>query len=226
MAVIGCESALAQDASVQEIVVTGSRASEYSPTETPQVALPKRADNLFTRVRVVCDTRDLSQRRSELRSTLLDMIRAAKQDPSIALGVGDEIVGDFNETMIDTVIVPDAKVDTSRATVLIKTRITGNDTFDAAANRIKAFVERTPKVGRTEVLIDRGWELTLVNPNQYRPEVAKLIAEDAQRMARLFGDGYGVEVQGLQLPVSWYQSGPLDLALFIPYRLNVRPKGP
>jgi hypothetical protein len=33
-------------------------------------------------------------------------------------------------------------------------------------------------------------------------------------------------VEGLQLPVSWYQAGPLDLALYIPYKLTVRPVQP
>jgi hypothetical protein len=211
---------------VEEIVVTGSRLSEYNAAQTPQVTLAKRADNLLTKVTVVCDTRDQSQRRAELKSTLRNMIRAATQDKRVALGTGDEIVAAFDETMLDEVIVPDAKADTSRATVLIKTAVSANDTFDAATGRIKAFVERTQKVGRTEILLNSGWELSIVGPNQYRPDVAKLVAEDARRMAGLFGDSYGVQVEGLQLPVSWYQSGPLDLALYIPYRLTVRPKAP
>ena len=225
-AAIACTGlAHAQSSGVEEVVVTASRLSEYDPNQTPQVALHKRADNLITAVTVVCDTRDQSQRRNELKQTLRNMIRAAATDRTIKLGLGSEVVGVFDESMLDAVIVPDAKADTSRATVVIKTAVTAEDTFDAATGRIKAFVARTPKVGRTEVLLNSGWELTLINPSQYRPEVARLVAEDARRMAGLFGDGYGVEVLGLQLPVSWYQAGPLDLALYIPYRLTVRPAG-
>lgn len=215
--------AWAQQGGVEEIVVTGSRLSEYDAAQTPQTTLRKRADNLITAVTVVCDTRDQSQRRSELKQTLRNMIRAAAQDKRIELGIGDEVVGAFDEGMLDTVIVPDAKADTSRATVIIKTAVSADDTFDGATGRIEAFVEKTPKMGRTEVLLDDDWQLTLINPNQYRPEVARLVADDAKRMSDLFGSGYGVEVQGLQLPVSWYQAGPLDLAIYIPYRLTVRP---
>ena len=50
----------AQPSGIQEIVVTGSRMSEYDPVQTPQVTLRKRADNLITKVTVVCDTRDQS----------------------------------------------------------------------------------------------------------------------------------------------------------------------
>jgi hypothetical protein len=226
IALIDAGQVLAQSSGVEEIVVTGSRLSEYDPVQTPQVTLRKRADNLITLVTVVCDTRDQSQRREELKATLRNMIRAAAQNPAVALGLGDEVVGAFDETMLDQVIVPDAKADTSRATVLVKTAVAADDTFDRASGRIRGFVQKTPKVGRTEILLNGAWQLTLINPSQYRPAVAQLVADDARRMAAMFGEGYGVDVQGLQLPVSWYQAGPLDLALYIPYKLTVRPKTP
>ena len=222
----GAAPAFAQNAGVEEVVVTGSRLQEYDANQTPFVVMKKRADNLITVVKVVCDTRDLSERRAELKATLRNLIKAAQQDKTITLGVGDEIVGVFDETMLDAVIEPDAKADTSRASLVIKTAVSATDSFDAATGRIKAFVARTAKVGRTEVLFDNKWELTLVGPGQYRSEVARLVAEDARRIAAVFGDGYGVEVQGLQLPVSWYQAGPLDLALYVPYKLTVRPSRP
>ena len=226
LAVAGGRLALAQSFGVEEIVVTGSRLAEYNPTQTPQVTLRKRADNLVTKVTVVCDTRDISQRKAELKATLRNMIRGASKDSSIRLGVGDEVVGAFDDTMLDQVIVPDRKADTSSATVLVKTAVRADDSFDLATGRIKGFVGKPAKDGRTEILLNSGWELTLVNPSQYRPAVAQLVAEDASRMARLFGEGYGVQIEGLQLPVSWYQAGPLDLALYIPYKLTVRPKSP
>ncbi len=224
---LGCLTlGLAAPASAQEeIVVTGARLKEYDPNETPHVTLAKRADNLIVRVTVVCDTRDLSQRREELKATLRNMIRAAAADTSVELGLGDEIVGRFDETMLDAVISPRARPDSSQAIVVIKTAVAAGDTFDGASGRIKRFIERTPTVGRSEILLTGDWQLTLVDPGQYRPGVARLVAEDAARMAAMFGAGYGVEVEDLQLPVSWYQSGPLDLALYIPYTLVVRPLG-
>jgi len=38
---------------------------------------------------------------------------------------------------------------------------------------------------------------------------------------RALGEGYGARVEGLQLPVSRDQSGPLERALYIPYRQRV-----
>jgi hypothetical protein len=214
--------AWAQDSSVGELVVTAQQLSEYDATETPHVFLKKRADNLIVAVVVVCDTRDASQRREELKSTLRNLVRQAAKDPSIELGLGEEIVGAFDESMIDSVIGSATKVDTSQATLLIKTRVLATDTLDSATGRIEKFVAATPKAGRTEVLVQGDWNLTLFNPEQYRGEVIRLIAADAKQSATAFGADYGVMVSGLQLPLSWYQSGPLDLALYIPYRQEIR----
>lgn len=207
----------------QEVVVTGARMTDYDPQYIPHVSLIRRADNLITKVRVVCDTRDLTQRKNELKATLREMIRTAAATPSISLGLGDEIVGDFNESMFDEVIVPDSKEDTSVAYVVIKTAISKTDTYDAATARIKAFIDKTPKSGRTEILRENKWNLTLIGPERNRDELIKMIVADARRTADLFGPGFGVSVDGLQHPIAWYQAGPLDLALYITYSVKMEP---
>ena len=212
--------AVAQDSGASEIVVTASLRN-YDATETPHVALRRRADNLITEVKVVCDTRDLSQRQEELKSTLRAMIKAAGPGSGIELGLGDEVVGRFDASMLDAVIRPDVKADTSYAVVVVKTRVLPADTFDSATARITAFIDKAPKVGRTEILRRSDWNLTLIGPERYRGDIIGLIAADARRSATAFGEGYGVSVEGLQLPISWYQSGPLELALYIPYRQRV-----
>ncbi|MDO8295184.1 MAG: hypothetical protein Q7T19_01965 [Caulobacter sp.] len=213
--------AVAQDASVDEIVVTGSRITEYDALQTPHVVLKRRADNLITVVKVVCDTRDERLRKEELKATLRNMIKAAGPGSGIELGLGDEVVGRFDATMLDAVIVRDNKPDTSYAKVIIKTRILPTDGYDTATGRVEAFVERTAKAGRTEILLDDDWNLTLIGPERYRVEIIALVAADAKRSAGAFGEAYGAKVDGLQLPVSWYQSGPLELALYIPYRQTI-----
>jgi hypothetical protein len=213
----------AAGSSVQEVVVTGSRMSEFDSRQTPHVVVNKRADNLLVEVRVVCDTRDRSQRLNELRATLRNMVKAAQADHSIELGQGDEVVGGFDETMIEEIIKPDSKADTSYAALLLKTPVAASDSFDAASRRIRHFIAKVDKVGRSEVLINGDWQLSVVGIPQYRPQILAAVAEDAKRAAADFGDGYGVHVTGLEHPIQWYQSGPLDLALYIPYKLEIEP---
>jgi hypothetical protein len=214
-----CGGAQAQE----QVVVSGSRIN--ASDEAPNVTFTKRADFLITHVRVVCDTRDLSQRRQELKTTLRNMVRAAVQTPGIALGLGDEVIGALTEDNFDQIIEPDVRADTSRAQVIIKTAITANDSFDGATARINAYIAKTPKAGRTEILRDKDWGLTIVSPEQYRDNLITRIVADAKHSSELFGQDYNVRVTGLERRVAWVQRGPLDLALYIPYGLEVLPRG-
>jgi hypothetical protein len=214
----------AQEAGLDEIVVTGARLTEYDPVKTPYVTLKKRADNIVTEVRVVCDTRDMSQRKQELKTTLRNMIKAAAA-AGVELGLeGEEVIGRFDDTMLDAVIKPDGKPDTSVAVLVVKTRVAPADTFDAATGRITSFADKTAKAGRTEILPTEDWNLTLIGPQRYRGDVLALVADDARKTAAAFGPDYAVAAKGLQLPISWYQSGPLELALYVPYELTVTPR--
>jgi hypothetical protein len=215
-------AAVAQDADVAEVVVTGSRLQDYEPTETPAIVLKRRADNIITSIEVVCDTRDEAQRKAELSTTLKALVRGAAE-AGIELAVeDDDIVRKFDATDLDRIIRASGKVDTSAATLTLKTRVLPTDTYESVTGRIEAFVKKTPKAGRTEVLMSNDWDLTLVGPGQYRAEIINLVAADANRTAKLFGEGYSAVVDGLTLPVAWYQSAPLELALYIPYRQTVK----
>lgn len=214
--------AFAQDTEVGEVVVTGSRMQDYEPTETPAIVLKRRADNIITNIEVTCDTRDLTQRRQELKATLQALIKAAGP-AGIELAVeNDDIVRKFQVDDLDDIIRAATKVDTSTATLTLKTRVLPTDTFESVTGRIEAFVDRTPKVGRTEILMSDDWDLTLIGPGQYRDDIIRLVAADANKTATAFGAGYSVSIDGLTLPVTWYQSGPLELALYIPYRQTIK----
>jgi hypothetical protein len=208
-------------AQVEEVVVTAERRDEGAPS----IILVKRADHLITQVKVTCDTRELSQRREELKATLRNMIAEAKRSDTISLGLGQSVLGELSENNFDDIIEPDARADTSQANVVIKTTISAKDTFNAATARIKEFVARTAKIGRAEILLERRYDLTIIGPEQYRDELITRIVAQSKHTADLFGSGYGVSVDGLEHTVSWYQKGPLDLALYIPYSQHVAPLG-
>jgi hypothetical protein len=206
-------------AQVEEVVVTAERRDEGAP----HIYLVKRADHLITKVRVTCDTRELSQRKEELKATLRNMIKSAAQTHSISLGLGDQILGELTESNFDDIVEPDTRPDTSQAYVVVETEVLKTDTFNSATARVKEFVDKTTKVGRAEILLESRWDLTLIGPEQYRDNLVTQIVADAKHTADLFGSGYGITIEGLERPVSWYQKGPLDLALYIPYTLHIAP---
>jgi hypothetical protein len=208
-------------AQMEEVVVTASRAYEGPPN----VSIVKRADHLITEVTVTCDTRDAGKRREEMRQTLRDMIAQAKRSQTISLGLGESVLGELKESNFDEIILPDGRADTSRATVVIKTTISADDSFDSATSRIKDFIGSTPKAGRTEIVRAARWDLTIIGPEQYHDALVARIAAQSKKTAELFGPGYGVSIDGLERSVSWVQTGPLDLALYISYSLHVAPLG-
>lgn len=218
--------AAAQDASVEEIVVTGSRMIDWDPDDIPAVQLFRRADNLIVVVQAVNDTRDAAGRRGELIQTLRAMARAADGRADIDLSIEtDGVLAPLTEDMVSTLTlgIDQGRADTSTATLVVKTPVTANDTLDDASERIEAFVEGIPTIGRSQVIVYGDWQLSIVDPPQYRGAILGLIAEDARRASAAFGDGYSVQVTGIENRVTWRQSGPLDLGLFIPYTLTVVP---
>jgi len=213
---------LAAAAQIETVVVSAER--NYGG-DAPGVTLVERADHLVTKVKVTCDTRDPVRRKEELRQTLRDMIVQARNSGSISLGIGDEVLYEFTEESVDKTIVADARADTSDASVVIRTELSKTDTYEAATKRILEFILHTPKSGRTEILNNEPYNLGLMKPERYRAELVGKIADDSKHTAALFGAGYQVRIEGLQHAVQWFQSGKLDLSLYIPYSLVISPSG-
>lgn len=225
-AAVSATPAWAQDTEVEEIVVTGSRVREWDSDDVPAAKVPRRADNLIVAVRVVNDTRDARQRRDELIQTLRALVKAAAGRPDIDASLDDDgALVPLQEDMISTLTlgVEPGRADTSVASLVVKTPIRPTDTLDSASGRIETFVEAIRPTGRSLVAISGDWELSIINPTQYRPAIIAAIAEDAKKAAAAFGEEYGVEVEGLSNRVTWTPSGPLSLDLFIPYKLTVLP---
>jgi hypothetical protein len=217
---LGVTAARAQ---LETVVVTAERAGERASEDASGIFIIKRADHVIISVVVTCDTRDADQRKREMKDTLRGMLRAAAATSTISLGVGDKTVDKLTEADFDDIMESDSRPDTSRANVVVKTTVSPTDTINAAAARLNDFVKNIKTVGRTEVYKHGDWQLTLIAPEQYRDAILAKIADDAKRAAALFGPGYGISTEGLEHTVAWYQKGPLDLALYIPYTLKITP---
>ena len=153
------------------------------------------------------------------------MIAEAKHTQTISLGVGEGVLAELKESNFDEIIGPEGHPDTSKATVVIKTTISADDSFDSATTRIKDFIAKTPKDGRAEIVRASRWDLTIIGPEQYHDAIVAKIAAQSKKAAELLGPGYGVSIDGLERSVSWVQTGPLDLALYISYSLHIAPLG-
>ena len=114
------------------------------------------------------------------------------------------------------------RVDTSKVDVMAKVRLAGSTV--SAMQRIDAFVKALPRNGRGAIDKSGGLTLTIINPDQYRDAIVKLVAEDARSRATIFGPEYAVQVTGIDGQIFWSQVSGTDVFLYIPYRYTIVPK--
>jgi hypothetical protein len=232
---LSASAAVAQDFEVAEeevdfnnanIVVTGSKIrSEFEgySSSVPLVGHQRQADYLLQPVRITGDTRDAKQRVDEVYQTIAGFLRAANAQ-GFTIAYGDVVTTDVtNANLRDLPLSNAGRPDTSGITLFVTTKLAEMDVATAHA-RLTALLKGFKPVGRALVENGGSPSLSIVGPDRYRPQIAEAVAKDSARMAGLFGEGYAVEVTGLEGTVQWQRRGTTDLFLYIPYRLTVTPR--
>ena len=223
--VIIASPAAAQDLQSQEVVVTAQRSaqSEYE-SDMPAVGLRRPADYLVQQVVIRGDTRDQATRRSEIRRMLTDAVRRAGQ-AGVELSYGSYILTPLTTANVDDVeLSSDNRPDSERVVFLVKAKLAGTQTGQAAEQQIKRYVDSVPEVGRAQMDTLYSSTLSIVGPDSFRPQIAEQISSDAALMAGKIGPDYAVEIEGLNMPVQWSKSGPGEVLLYIPYRMRIVPR--
>jgi hypothetical protein len=217
--------AIAQDTGEMEIVVTSQRrVSDNYSADMPIIGLRRTADFAVQEVTISGDTRDEKLRQDEIYQMLANAIGSAPQ-AGVQIASGDEtlqIVSLQNYRNIS--LKKDNRPDSQRLSFLVKAPLgTGTDA-KAAQAKITNFVKSVRPVGRAQMETSDDLTFSVVAPDKYRGAIADIIAADAKMMAAKFGEGYGVEIEGLNRPVEWARSGLSEVLLYIPYRLVITPK--
>ncbi len=219
-------NALAQDVGMGEVVVTASRIdqNDYS-NDMPAVGLRRSADFLIQEVRVSGDARNEVQRRTEIYSMIEKALNLAKKH-GVQLAFGDFVVEPLTLANYTNLTLTDdrAREDSEFTAFLVKFPLANGTTSQDAEKRIASFIDDVPEVGRAQMDKDGDVTFSVVAPDSYRDLIAAKIAEDANKMAEKMGEGYAVQVEGLNMPVQWTRSGLSEVFLFIPYKLVIVPK--
>ena len=121
-------------------------------------------------------------------------------------------------------LVGGQRPDTSITTISVKTRIpatVGNSS--ALVAKLRDFAKGIKPVGRTIVEEDGDFEISIVNPAQYRDRVIELFAADVKKVTASLGPDYKVVARGIDQPIEWVRAGMLEVNIFVPYRYDVLP---
>lgn len=227
--------ATAAFAQSEEIIVSASRLTRSDFVVIPAVNLKRKADFMVLRTYVISDSRDKALRIEEVTKTLRAIAKKAAGNKNIELGLikrfetdDDEIeyIVPFDPSDIDEqFFTHGGRVDTTRTTIVAKTPIKQSDDDPGAiVARLERFLESVPVTGRAIVSDDGDPNLSVVNPNQYRPLLIDKIAQDNAQIIDSLGPAYGIEVSGLEQPVRWQVTGPLELTLYFSYKSAAIPK--
>ena len=220
--------------SSDEIVVTASKRMADNGYEEPHIVMRRRPDNVILSVSVVCDTRDAVKRLRELEKTMVDVIEKSRAHPAIELGIlieredddGNEIsfIRPYEHAKFGDYVSGGYRADTSAIELVLKTRVVdGYKTEEDAMTVLNKFIESVSTTGRTEVVSDDDPILSIISPKQYRYDIIRDIAADANKVSQSFGANYRVQVDGLEAPLVFYQTGELELTLYVPYGFDVVP---
>lgn len=218
--------AFAQEASspgLGEVVVTANRLNaRYAQQDRPVVGLRRQADSVVLQVAISSDSRDAADRKREIHAILLSAL-----DRATAAGI-EMVTGNFELVPVtkanyqELYLGPGGRVDTSKVDLMIKTKLAGSTA--TAEQRLDAFVKSIPRSGRGVIDKTGGLTLTIVNPDQYRDAIVKLVADNARHHVAMFGPDYAVQVAGIDGQIFWSQVSSTDVFLYVPYRYTIVPK--
>ncbi|MEM9501999.1 MAG: hypothetical protein AAF941_09150 [Pseudomonadota bacterium] len=218
--------ALAQDEGA--VIVTASRSDrsnyEYYNRDQSAIGLKRTADFFVKPLYVNSDSRDATERKQEL----LAMLRATiEQAPSsgIALVAGDYSLRPVTlENYEKLPIGYGGRPDTSRVQIYARIPVRGSNQLASDAGKtIEAFAKSIPATGRSFIQTGET-ALAITNPDQYRIDVVKTVAEEAKRYAAQFGGDYGVEIRGLESELYWQQASETEVFLYIEHSFVIKPK--
>ena len=225
---LGCAivPAYAQEADAPglgEVTVTSNRLNaRYAQQERPVVGLRRQADSVVLQVAISSDSRDAETRRREIHTMLLSALERAPAAGVELVTSNFELIALTKANYHTLPLYPTGRVDTSKVDFMIKVKLVG--TAAAAELRLDAFIKGVQRAGRGTMEKAGGLTLTIINPDQYRETIVKLVADNARRHAAIFGPDYAVQVSGVDGQVFWSQVSPTDVFLYVPYRYTVVPK--
>ncbi|MBD3770274.1 MAG: hypothetical protein IE925_09000 [Rhodobacterales bacterium] len=211
--------AAAQD-QLQNIVVTASRIDIDDLVAAP--AIYRRVPADFVQVEVVYQsgTRDANERRAEL-STMFDRLKKAVADAEGYALYG----GTLGESSapIDTVLFGDvyssyATQGSFTLTLSVDTR--EGESFDKLMERAAAFVKAIKVAGRAEAYLGDEQFLGARHTDKHREALLSDLGAEVRMLEQVFGASK-VTVEGLESRVITQPSGPLEMEIFIPYKLTV-----
>ncbi len=221
LASLAASAVFAQDAGLEEIVVTGSRI-DVDYYEMPAVTITRKADFLVQNIRLVNDSRSPDLRKTEIIETIRNLIRRSGSMEGMALSYGRGFLEPINLDDESLQLIEDRqRVDTSYIDIYAKVALNPDRRSETQIADLREFVSGVRKAGRTEILPLGDIGLSIVGPEQYRYEIIRKIAAENAKISQAMNADCVITIGGLEGRVQWERTSVSELTLYIPYGMEV-----
>jgi len=213
----------AQAPGLGEVMVTANRQNaRYAQADRPVIGLRRQADSMVIPVTISSDARDEATRKKEIHTVLLSALDQASAAGLELVSGSVQIEPVTRENYQNLPFEWAGRVDTSKVDLMVKAKLDGSAA--SSSKKLLGFIGSVRGSGRATIETRGGAILTIVNPDQYREAVIKLVAADAQHAADLFGPSFTFNISGIDGQISWSQVSSAEVFLYIPYRYAIVPK--
>ena len=213
--------AVAQDAALQEIVVTGSRV-DVDYYEMPAVTITKNADFLVQSIRLVNDSRSPDLRKEEIIATIQNLISRSKSMKGMALSYGQGFLEPINLDDESLQLLEDRqRVDTNYIDLYAKVALNPDRSSKEQITDLREFISGAKRAGRTEVLPLGDIVPSIIGPERCRYEIIEKIAAENAKVSEAMKAECDITIGGLEGRVQWERTAVSELTLYIPYGMEV-----
>ncbi|TQV73831.1 hypothetical protein FLL45_13260 [Aliikangiella marina] len=204
-----------------EIVVTGSRITDYDVM--PAVTITKSADFLVQEITLVNDSRSPKLRKSEIMSSINNLVASAKKLNGIEISYGEGFLSpvNLNDDSIQ-LIQSRNRVDTNYVELFVKVAFDKTRSAKEQIAGLRNFISKAKLVSRTEIEVQGDIGLTVVSPEQYRYDILKKINTENLKVKGLVGGNCEISISGLENRVMWERTDISALTLYIPYETDLK----
>jgi hypothetical protein len=181
------------------------------------VKLDKKADCVAIPLHISCNEKNSAKRLGKIQKAFKRITERAENDNNIDLKKG---VVSLSAEELSTFAISKSYYGSKINLYLLATLKEKSDIFSVTENLIK-FVSTIPKVEDVNYRMGTT-KLGILDPEQYRNELTKLIAKDAERIKSELGGFDHLEISGLESPVLVSQRNDTDVTLYIHYKISIK----
>jgi len=180
------------------------------------VKLKKKADYVAIPLHISCSEKNSTKRLGKIQKAFKVITERAASEKNIDLKKG---VVSLSAKELSTFSISKSYYGSRVDLYVLGTLKEKGDVFSVTKNLIE-FVSTIPEIEDVKYKLGTT-TLGILNPEQYRYELTKLIADDAERLISELGGFKNIEISGLESPVLVSQRNDTDVTLYIRYKISI-----